>query len=136
MGNIDTEDQNKLDEVATAFAQWRQTRGSARERIPADLLEMARSLTPVFTKSIICKRLKLSSSYLKEADAKPSASRADSDVNTRADDAEAAFSEVRFPLQAVSVAVHLPSGASVTLSNFTASSPLSLIEQLLGDALC
>lgn len=136
MGNIDTEDEKQLDEVAAAFTQWRQTRGSARERIPADLLEMARSLTPVFNKSVICKRLKLSSSYLKQDDAKTSTARVDNDVNTRADDAEAVFSEVRFPPQAVSVAVHLPSGASVTLSNFTASSPLTLIEQLLGDALC
>lgn len=134
MNKIDADDQKRLDDIETAFIQWRKSRGNIRERIPSELLEMARSLTPVFSKSQICKRLNLSSSYLKSTHNEIDSGGTENSPPSGHSDP--VFAEVALPEQPLSVEVHLPSGASVTLSHFTTMPPLALIQQLLGDAIC
>ena len=135
MSNINADDQKRFDEVAAQFAKWRESKGNARERIPSELLDKARSLTPVFSKGQICKRLKLASASLKPVDAQGPSTANPAEAISPTDGAPT-FAEVSLPQRPLSIEIHLPSGATVTLSNFTAMPPLALIQHLLGDSLC
>lgn len=48
-----------LDEVEVAFSQWRANRSSTHERIPENLIEMARALVSEHGVVIVSKRLKI-----------------------------------------------------------------------------
>jgi len=55
-----------LEVVEKAFAQWREQRTSRSESIPQKLWEMVLKLYPQYEKTIICRRLGLSGSQLKQ----------------------------------------------------------------------
>jgi hypothetical protein len=62
-----------LELVEEAFVQWREQRTSRSESIPQKLWEMVLKLHPKYKKTVICRRLRLSGSQLKQhLDSRPS----------------------------------------------------------------
>ena len=55
-----------LELVEEAFVQWREQRTSRSESIPKKLWEMVLKLYPKYKKTVICRRLGLSGSQLKQ----------------------------------------------------------------------
>jgi hypothetical protein len=55
-----------LEVVEKAFAQWREQRSSRSESIPKKLWEMVLKLPPKYKRTMICRRLGLSGSQLKQ----------------------------------------------------------------------
>lgn len=59
-------EKSPLEQVEQEFMNWRQHRQNLREAIPQDLLDKARQLYPIYKKSVICERLRLSDKKFKE----------------------------------------------------------------------
>lgn len=59
-------EKSPLEQVDQEFMNWRQHRQNLREAIPQDLLDKARQLYPIYKKSVICERLRLSDKKFKE----------------------------------------------------------------------
>jgi hypothetical protein len=55
-----------LESVEQAFAQWREQRSSRSESIPKKLWEMVLKIYPKYKRTVICRRLRLSGSQLKQ----------------------------------------------------------------------
>jgi hypothetical protein len=55
-----------LEFVEKAFAQWREQRSSRSESIPKKLWEMVLKIYPKYKRTVICRRLRLSGSQLKQ----------------------------------------------------------------------
>jgi hypothetical protein len=55
-----------LESVEEAFQQWREQRSSRSESIPKKLWEMVLKIYPKYKRTVICRRLRLSGSQLKQ----------------------------------------------------------------------
>jgi hypothetical protein len=55
-----------LESVEEAFAQWREQRSNLSEPIPKKLWEMVSKLPQKYKRTVICRRLRLSGSQLKQ----------------------------------------------------------------------
>ena len=55
-----------LEFVEKAFQQWREQRSNLSEPIPKKLWEMVLKLPPKYKRTVICRRLRLSGSQLKQ----------------------------------------------------------------------
>lgn len=55
-----------LESVEEAFQQWREQRSSRSESIPKKLWEMVLKIYPKYKRTVICRRLGLSGSQLKQ----------------------------------------------------------------------
>ena len=55
-----------LESVEEAFQQWREQRSNLSEPIPKKLWEMVLKIYPKYKRSVICRRLRLSGSQLKQ----------------------------------------------------------------------
>jgi len=55
-----------LESVEEAFQQWREQRSSRSESIPKELWKMVLKIYPKYKRTVICRRLRLSGSQLKQ----------------------------------------------------------------------
>lgn len=117
--------QQKLDKLSLAFTAWRDNKKNARERIPMTLLNQAQQLSADLNRSVIRKRLGLSSEALR---------RTLSD-NQSQPHTPPVFSEIKCqlpdPLPSLKVEIHLPSGEHIVISNLSGCSPSDIVTKLL-----